>query len=100
MTNERAQAYGRVVKTLDDMGPAKLHDLERQRIRNAADTLVFSAPGELDALDALADIESLARDLADSGRWTGERAGQLADDVAACGPALVEEELPLAGRAA
>ena len=43
MTPDRSSAYGRVIKTLSDMGPSKLHDLERMRIRNAADTLLFAA---------------------------------------------------------
>lgn len=87
MTSERSQAYGRVIKTLEDIGPAKLHDLERQRIRGAADVLLFAADQDPGALDAMADVEHLARHLAESGRWTAERAGRLADDVADCGPA-------------
>ena len=30
------------MKTLDDMGPSKLLDTEQQRIRYAADNLIFS----------------------------------------------------------
>ena len=90
MTPERSHAYTRVMKTLDDMGPAKLHDLERQRVRNAADALLFAGPTDLLALDAMTDVERLARHLADSGRWTAERATRLADDVASCGPAWVD----------
>lgn len=88
MTADRSTAYGRVMRTLSDMGPAKLHDAERQRIRSAADTLLFAADGDLAALDALADMEDLARHLAGNDRWSGERARRLADDVAACGPAF------------
>ena len=87
MTSERSQAYGRVMRTLEDIGTAKLHDLERQRIRNAADALLFADADDSGALDAMADVEHLARHLAESDRWTGDRARQLADDVAACGPA-------------
>ena len=87
MTSERSQAYGRVMKTLEDMGAAKLHDLERQRIRNAADALLFADPDDSGALEAMADVEHLARHLAESDRWSAERARQLADDVAECGPA-------------
>ena len=42
MSPERSNAYRRVMKTLDDMGPSKLLDGEQQRIRYAADNLVFS----------------------------------------------------------
>src|SRR5690349_3773448 len=86
MTSERSLAYGRVMKTLEDLGPAKLHDLERQRVRQAADTLLFATPEEPDVVDALSDIEQLTRFLVDSGRWNAETAARLADDVSACGP--------------
>lgn len=99
MTPDRSSAYGRVIKTLDDMGPSKLLDLERMRIRNAADTLLFSAAGDDATLDAIADVEHLVRHLIDTGRWLPERASALADDVAACGPALAED-VPVAERAA
>lgn len=91
MTPERSTAYGRVVRTLADMGPAKLHDLERQRIRAAADTLLFAAGHDAIAFDAIADMEHLARHLAETGRWSTERAVELADDVAACGPAFAAD---------
>ena len=43
MTSERTLAYGLVVRTLDDLGPAKLQPAEQDRIREAADTLIFAA---------------------------------------------------------
>ena len=85
MTSDRTQAYGRIVKTLEDLGPAKLQPAEQDRIRDAADTLIFAA--DLDeARAALADVESLVEHLVASGRWTAERADQLAADLLACGP--------------
>jgi len=85
MTSDRTQAYGRIVKTLEDLGPAKLQPAEQDRIRDAADTLIFAA--DLDeARTALADVESLVEHLVASGRWTAERADQLAADLLACGP--------------
>jgi hypothetical protein len=95
MTSERSRAYARVISTIDDLGPAKLHELEQRRVRNAADALLFAGPRDYAALDALADIEQLKDHLVDSGRWTASRARRLADDVAACGPAWVDEA-PLA----
>jgi len=87
MNSERAQAYGRVVKTLEDMGAAKLQRDEEQRIRDAADTLLFcESPDAPGAREALSDMEALARHLYGTERWTEERARALADDVAACGP--------------
>ena len=85
MTTERTLAYGLVVKTLEDLGPAKLQPAEQDRIREAADTLIFAAEPE-DARAALEGIEELAEHLVASGRWTSERALQLLDDLAACGP--------------
>jgi hypothetical protein len=85
MTSERTQAYGRVLKTLEDVGPTKLHDSEQERIREAADTLIFAATLE-EARGALADIDALAEHLAATGRWTEPRAAALAQDILACGP--------------
>jgi hypothetical protein len=85
MTSDRTQAYGRVVKTLEDIGPAKLQPAELERIREAADELIFAA--DLDeARHALADVEALAAHLSSSGRWTAERAEDLVRDLEACGP--------------
>jgi hypothetical protein len=79
------------MKTLEDLGPAKLHDLERVRIRNAADTLLFAGHDDPAGFDAIADVEHLTRLLIETGRWLPERAAALADDVAHCGPALVDD---------
>jgi len=85
MTADRTQAYGRVVKTLEDLGPAKLQPHEQELIRDAADTLIFAA--DLDeARSALAAVETLAEHLAASGRWTSERTEHLVADLLSCGP--------------
>jgi hypothetical protein len=85
MTSERTQAYGRVIKTLEDLGPSKLQLIEQERIREAADNLIFAA--DLDeARASLIDIEELLDHLTVSGRWTSERADELASDLIACGP--------------
>jgi hypothetical protein len=85
MNAERTQAYGRVIKTLDEIGPAKLQPAEQDRIRDAADTLIFAA--ELDqARAAMADVDALAEHLVGTGRWTSERADLLVSDLLACGP--------------
>ncbi len=86
MTNERTQAYGRVVKTLDELGPTKLLAGEQSRIRDAADTLIFSAD-LAEGRDALVDISRLAEHLVNSGRWLEERVDRLVDDILSCGPA-------------
>jgi hypothetical protein len=85
MNTERTQAYGRVVKTLEELGPTKLQPAEQDRVREAADTLIFAA--DLDeAREAMADIDDLAEHLVASDRWSEERARQLVDDLLACGP--------------
>ena len=88
MTNERTQAYGRVVQTLAELGPTKLLAGEQARIRDAADTLIFSASLE-EARDSLRDMGSLAEHLLDSGRWLEERVDTLISDILACGPSAV-----------
>ena len=50
MTPERAHAYQRVMPTLNEMGPSKLLGDERERIREAADDLIFSRDLAQDAL--------------------------------------------------
>ena len=85
MNSERTQAYGRVVKTLDELGPTKLQPAEQDRVREAADTLIFAADLD-DARAAMADVDSLAEHLVASDRWSEERARQLVDDLLACGP--------------
>ncbi len=89
MTSERSNAYGRVMRTLQDLGPAKLHDAEVAILRDAADALLFSSSAQDPAaVEAIMLVERLMRDLVDVDRWTSESAQRLADDVAACGPAL------------
>ena len=87
MTSERSQAYGRVTRALADLGPAKLLAGEQERLREAADTLLFCEDAHDEAaLAALDDAQAITRHLVASGRWSEERAGRLADDIAACGP--------------
>ena len=85
MNSERTQAYGRVVKTLEDIGPTKLQPLELERVREAADTLIFAA-GVEETREAMEDIDALAEHLVASDRWSEERARQLVEDLLACGP--------------
>jgi hypothetical protein len=87
MTSERSQAYGRVVHTLAELGPTKLHGSEQERVRAAADTLLFCEDAQHEsAVAALRDVRTLLAELVASNRWSEERAGRLADDLAACGP--------------
>jgi hypothetical protein len=85
MNSHRTHAYGRVVKTLDDLGPAKLQPAELDTIREAADTLIF-ASSEAETRAALAGVRELTDHLVAVDRWTEERAEQLLSDLEACGP--------------
>jgi hypothetical protein len=70
---------------LEDLGPTKLQPAELDRVRDAADTLIF-ASGIDETREAMADIDSLAEHLVASDRWSVERAKQLVEDLLACGP--------------
>ena len=93
MSPERTHAYRRVVQTLSDLGPSKLLAPEQDRIRCAADTLIFSSYLVRDPAgeEALADVERLCRSLVESGRWEYGTAVRLEDDVRQCGPGLPTE---------
>ncbi|HTW13272.1 MAG TPA: hypothetical protein VME01_11040 [Solirubrobacteraceae bacterium] len=93
MTPERTQAYGRVLHTLEELGPSKLQPSEQDRIRYAADSMIFCADLlEDDATrDSLEDTELLCEVLVESGRWERVTADKLIADLRACGPALPAE---------
>jgi hypothetical protein len=76
------------MRTLDDVGPAKLHESEREEIRAAADTLFFAEDLGVDAeaSEAVARVTALARNLVESERWLDESARALLSDVLGCGP--------------
>ena len=90
MTSERARAYARVMMTLRDIGHAKLRSSEQAVTRLAADSLLFCADIVDDrcARAAFVDFDAMREHLVATGRWTAQRAAQLADDVWACGPAF------------
>jgi hypothetical protein len=87
MNNKRTQAYGRVVKTLDELGPSKLLAGEQARIREAADTLIFASDVE-ETREALRDMGRLAERLVASGRWLEETVDRLIEDLLGCGPSI------------
>jgi hypothetical protein len=87
MTSARAQAYGRVMKVIDDVGPAKLLPAEVELLRQVSDTLLFADDPTAEAPSlALLELAGLIAHLEHSGRWTAEAANRLRDDVSACGP--------------
>jgi hypothetical protein len=91
---ERSQAYKRVMRTLDELGPSKLLLEEQDRIRYAADILIFSGnPAGEEVSAALADALMLCDALVQSGRWEPVTAARLADDITGCGPMLEPEAI-------
>ena len=88
MSPERTHAYARAMKTLSQLGPTKLLDVEQERIRVAADNLIFSSDllDDVAAQEAVEDVERLCRALVASGRWEQITATRLAGDLYACGP--------------
>ncbi|HEX6025064.1 MAG TPA: hypothetical protein VFZ00_23940 [Solirubrobacter sp.] len=86
MTAARASAYGNVTALLRELGPAKLTQSEQERIREAADELIFAA--SLDGVrHVVRDVGELGRHLEATGRWSPPRARRLVATVRACGPA-------------
>ena len=88
MTSERSQAYGRVMATLEDLGPSKLLADEIAFVREAADMLFFCEDLTADsaAQDVLAGCHELARRLVESERWLEDTAARLLGDIEGCGP--------------
>jgi hypothetical protein len=88
MNSGRAQAYGRLMRTVRAEGPEALDANEQALVREAADALLFCEDLSWDdeARDGLTRVGDLAGDLVGSGRWGPERAEQLLRDIECCGP--------------
>jgi hypothetical protein len=88
MTSERAQAYGRLMKTLESLGGSKLHADEVQTVRDAADALFFSEDldGDPTAQQALSAFHELTDHLLETARVMPETAHRLTAQVEECGP--------------
>src|SRR3954447_20953794 len=78
MTSNRSDAYGRVMRTLDDLGASKFHEGEQALIRQAADTMFFCERLETDdaALDAMMAFRELTDALVAGDRLVPETAGR------------------------
>jgi hypothetical protein len=80
-------AYRRVMRTLRGLNAPALFPVEQDRVREAADALLFARHLDDDDVRwALAEAAVLADELIDAERWTPRRARQLLDDIRACGP--------------
>ena len=101
MTADRAQAYGRVMKTLADMGPAKLQPRERALVREAADAMLFARDIDEDAHAQMAfdALHEMVETLVESERWLFQTADRLLRDVEDCGPMVAVHDEYLAAAA-
>jgi hypothetical protein len=90
MSPERTQAYRHVLHTLAELGPTKLQPAEQDRIRYAADSLIFCNDLLDDdaTRDSLEDTELLCEVLVESGRWERVTADRLIAELRACGPEI------------
>ena len=63
MNSERTHAYRRVIHTLNELGPSKLLDSEQDRIRFAADNMIFCSDlaDDVGTCWALDDVDRLCR---------------------------------------
>ena len=88
MNSERAQAYGRLMRTIREDGALALDPAEAALVREAADALLFceNLAADDEARDGLTRVGDLAGDLVGTGRWGPDRAEQLLRDIECCGP--------------
>ena len=88
MNSDRTQAYGRVIKALNDLADSKLHPEEQQIVREAADSLLFCEDMASDpaAELALGELYELTDRLVENDRMSSEATLRLTADVEACGP--------------
>ena len=88
MSPERAEAYGRLMQTVNEEDSPTLRPDERALVREAADSLFFCEDLAWDdeARDGLTRVGDLAGELVGSGRWGPQRAEQLLRDIESCGP--------------
>lgn len=85
MTPERAQAYGRVMRTLDGLS---LTPDQQAIIREAADSLIFSEDlaADASAREALAELRALAGGLVGDDLLEAETVERLVAEIEDCGP--------------
>ena len=76
MNSERAQAYGRLMKTLRNLRGAKLHPHEEETVRAAADALFFceDLDGDASAQHALSTFHELSDRLLERAHDPGDGA--------------------------
>jgi hypothetical protein len=84
MTDERSQAYGRVLGLLDEA--PELQRTECDLFRSAADALLFAQAPDTETFEAVSEARALAHSLVDSGRCRMEVAAALLAALRSCGP--------------
>jgi hypothetical protein len=84
MTEERSQAYGRVLALLDEA--PELRRTECGVFRAAADALLFAQAPDSETFEAVSEARALAHSLVDCGRCRMELAAGLLAALRSCGP--------------
>jgi hypothetical protein len=84
MTDERSQAYGRVLGLLHEA--PELKSTERDLFRAAADALLFARAPDTETFEAVSEARALAHSLVDAGRCRMEVAAALLAALRSCGP--------------
>jgi hypothetical protein len=98
----RASVYADLMCTLRVLGPEKLLEDERSRVRAAADALVLGteAAGDPDVVQALNDLLALGDRLRTGGRWSEAHVQCFIGDVLACGSGEATERSSAGGNVA
>jgi len=88
MTPQRHENYRAALAIINDVGPSKLHDAERETLVACAEDLLLSddlASVRARREEALALLDRLV----ESGRWLELTARRLGSHIEACGPAAL-----------
>ncbi|MEI6447712.1 MAG: hypothetical protein WCO96_07515 [Actinomycetes bacterium] len=86
MNTRRAESYMQLIDVLSKEDGVTLRPSETEALRNAADALFFEEESVAEARDG---AQAVLDALVDSGRWSEERANQLAASLDGCGALAV-----------
>lgn len=88
MTPQRHEHYRAALAIIDDVGPSKLHEAERETLTGCAEDLLLSDNLLTIRARRQEALELLDR-LVESGRWLELTARRLGEHIQACGPAAL-----------
>ena len=82
MTSEQAESYTALVALLASENGVTLRPSETETLRRAADSLFFA---DEDSTSVREEAQAIFDALAESGRWSEERAASIASQLDGCG---------------